>query len=199
MAKNKESAGAGRTRNYSSVVYPDSAPDNWLHILGEECVPCFVSPLHDKDINADNTPKKPHYHVMLMFDGVKTPEQAREVFERIGGVGCEPIKSVRAYARYLCHLDNPDKAQYDIADVVQYGGADYHDIIGLAIDKYVAIGEIIDFCESNDIHSYAKLLVWCRENRFEWFRVLCDSATLVIKEYLKSRTWTLKNEEKEED
>lgn len=51
---------------------------------------------------------------MILFEGVKTSEQAKEVFSAIGGVGIEPLKSTRAYARYLCHLDNPDKAQYDI-------------------------------------------------------------------------------------
>lgn len=48
-----------------------------------------------------------------MFDGVKTIEQAKDLFEQIGGVGCEKVNSIRGYARYLCHLDNPEKAQYD--------------------------------------------------------------------------------------
>ena len=107
-----------RTRNYSTVVYPESAPENWQMILQEQCVPALISPIHNKDINCDGDLKKEHYHVMIMFDGVKTQEQAREVFELIGGVGAEPIKSVRAYARYLCHLDNPDKTHYKIDDVL---------------------------------------------------------------------------------
>lgn len=64
-------------------------------------------------------------------------------------------------------------------------------VIGLAIDKYKAIGEMIDFCEANDVISYSDLLVWCRVNRFDWFRVLCDNGTIVMREYLKSRAWTI--------
>ena len=30
---------------------------------------CAISPLHDKDMNPDNTPKKPHYHVILTYSG----------------------------------------------------------------------------------------------------------------------------------
>lgn len=132
---------------------------------------------------------------MLMFEGVKTLEQAKEVFDKIGGVGHEIIQSARGYARYLCHLDNPEKAQYSPDDVKMFGGADYITTIGLVTDKYKAIGEIIDFCEDNDIHCYASLLVWCRSNRFDWFRVLCDNGTFVVKEYLKSRTWSSKQAE----
>lgn len=182
-----------RTRNYATVVYPESAPNNWMNILAEQLVPAFISPLHDDDVNPDGEIKKAHYHVLIMFDGVKTVEQAKEVFDMIGGVGIEVVKVIRSYARYLCHLDNPDKHQYSTNEVRALSGADYHSIIGLAIDKYEAIGDMIEFCEDNNITSYAVLLNWARSNKFEWFRVLCDSATLVMREYLKSRKWTVDN------
>ena len=87
-------------------------------------------------------------------------------------------------------MDNPDKYQYNIEDVKQLSGADYHGVIGLALDKYKAISDMIDFCESNDFISYSDLLIYCRNQRFDWFRILCDNGTYVIKEYLKSRNWT---------
>lgn len=188
MSSNEtKSRGSGRTRNYATVVYPESAPSDWLRIAGELKIPMFISPLHDKDLNPTGEPKKPHYHVMIMFEGVKTQEQAKEVFDQIGGVGCEIVQSVRGYARYLCHLDNPDKAQYNVDDVHCFGGADYTDIIGLAIDKYKAIGEMLDFLDANIEMTYYELLMYAREERFDWFRVLCDSGTYVIKESIKSR------------
>ncbi len=192
MSAKKTNSGRGRTRNYATVVYPDSEnlPENWQEILGECAVPAFVSPLHDRDVNPTGEVKKAHYHVMIMFDGVKTLEQAKFLIESFGGVGCEPIQSVRGYARYLCHLDNPEKAQYSPEDVRMYGGADYITTIGLVTDKYKAIGEMIDYCEENNVLSYSELLVYCRMERFDWFRVLCDNGTVVIKEYLKSRSWT---------
>lgn len=186
----KKSSGRGRTRNFATVVYPDSAPEHWKQILAEQLIPSFISPLHDKDVNPDGEPKKPHWHVILMFDSTKYCEQAIEVFDKIGAVGCEVIKSIRGYARYLCHLDNPDKVQYSPEDVQCLAGADYMSVIGLAIDKYKAIGEMIDFCEDNCIVSYSELLKYCRFERFDWFRVLCDNGTLVMKEYLKSKHWT---------
>lgn len=190
--KKKKKGGQGRTRNFATAVYPESAPQDWQVILAEQCVPAFISPLHDKDVNPTGEPKKPHYHVMIMFDGVKTSEQAREVFDLIGGVGTEVVKSLRGYARYLCHLDNPEKHQYNVDDVVSLAGAEYRSIIGLATDKYVAIGEMMDFCILNQIMSYAQLLVYARHNREDWFRVLVDSSTMVMKEFLKSYAWSNK-------
>lgn len=191
----KKSSRISRTRNYATVIYPESAPDNWQDILSEQFIPSFVSPLHDRDINPTGELKKAHYHVIIMFDSVKTIEQAREVFKLIGGVGCEAVKSIRGYARYLCHLDNPEKVQYSQSDVRSMCGADYTGIIGLAIDKYKAIGEMIDFCKDENIVSYSDLLEYSRINHFDWFRVLCDCGTLVMKEYLKSRSWTQDRED----
>ena len=98
-------------RNFATVVYPESAPENWLERLDGLHVPAFVSPLHNQDINPDGSPKKPHWHILIMFAGVKTREQAQEVIDAIGGVGCESVSTVRGYARYLVHADNPEKAQ----------------------------------------------------------------------------------------
>lgn len=193
MKNGKSSTGAGRTRNFATVVYPESAPADWQQILAEEFIPAFISPLHDLDENPTGEKKKEHYHVIIMFDGVKTPEQAKEVFSKIGGVGCEIVKSIRGYARYLCHLDNPEKVQYNPEEVRQLCGADYASVIGLVIDKYKAIDEIMDFIDVNQIYSYRDLLQYARKERRDWFRVLCDNGTYVILEYLKSAQWTERN------
>lgn len=199
MSKEKSSGGRGRTRNFATVLYPESAVEGWEEILSQQFVPCFISPLHDKDLNPTGEEKKPHYHIMIMFEGVKTTDQAREIFEKIGGVGCETVQSVRGYARYLCHMDNPEKYQYSTGDVRALCGADYSGTIGLVTDKYKAIGEMIDFCIENNIYSYSELLVYCRMNKFEWFRVLCDNGTVVMKEFLKSLQWTASYKQSKKD
>ena len=180
-----------RTRNFASIVYPDSAPSDWMDILEAQLIPAFVSPLHDKDTNPSGDPKKPHYHVILMFDSVKTIDQAKSIFALIGGVGCEVIQSIRGHSRYLCHLDKPEKYQYNPDEVRSFAGADYYAICSLAIDRYKVIQDMIDYCELYDVVSYRELLMYCRTDRFDWFRVLCDNGTYVIKEYLKSKKWEM--------
>lgn len=197
MSQKKASSGV-RTRNFACVVYPESAPADWQDQLVEQFVPAFISPLHDQDVNPTGEIKKAHYHVIIMFDSVKTIEQAKSIFDQIGGVGCEIVQSIRGYARYLCHLDNPDKAQYCTDDVRQLCGSDYAATIGLATDKYKSIREMMIFCSQNGIFSYAELLEYASEERMDWFRVLCDNGTIVMKEYLKSRLWTSSYKENQE-
>lgn len=38
-----------KSRTWGAVVYPESAPEDWLKILEETRVQFAVSPLHDKD------------------------------------------------------------------------------------------------------------------------------------------------------
>lgn len=178
-----------RKRNFATVIYPESAPEDWRTILAGYFVPAFISPLHDKDINATGEPKKAHHHVMVMFEGKKSEDQVRTMFEAIGGVGLERVESLRGYARYLCHLDNPEKAQYNPSDVVSMNGCDYSYTIGIVADRYKAVREMIAFCKANQIVSYAELLEYASVEQDTWFRVLCDSGTIVMKEYLKSVSW----------
>ena len=195
--KNTEKAAKKDTRgrNFATIVYPDSAPENWQQIIADELIPCFISPLHDKDVNESTSehpegePKKAHYHVLFMFQGKKSKSQVQTIVDKFGGVGLASINSIRGHARYLCHLDNPEKAQYNKEDVVSLAGADYISIIGLATDKYNAIGEMIDFCEMVNCYSYRELLIYAMNNRTDWYRILCDSGTFVMREYLKSRHW----------
>lgn len=179
-----------RFRNFATIVYPDSAPDNWLQVLSEHHIPAFVSPLHDRDVSADGSPKKPHYHVVIMFDSVKTKEQAIEVFDTIGGVGFYILNVLRSYVRYLCHLDDPNKAQYDISGVLEFSGAIYSDIISSSSDRYKALEEMMDFCDLYNVNSFYLLSMYARKNRKDWFRILCDSGTVFMKEFCKSRDWS---------
>lgn len=184
-----------RTRNFATVVYPDSAPDNWLSALEDTHVTSCVSPLHDQDVNPDGEVKKAHYHVIIMFDSVKTSEQAKEIFDTIGGVGCEMVKSSRGYMRYLCHLDNPEKHQYNVSDVICLNGADYVDLCTLPSDKYAAIGEMMSYICNNSVTSYRDFLLYCRDNQEDWFRLLCDNCSYIILEFIKANNWALKQEE----
>ena len=192
-------ASARRFRNFATVVYPDSenTPEEWLSILSDFKTPVLVSPFHDSDMNPTGEPKKPHYHVLIMFEGMKSQDQVKELFDQIGGVGLETVNSIRGYARYLCHLDNPDKHQYSPSDVQQFSGADFLEIIGLPSDRYDLIGEMIDYCTTESVISYSKFVRYARQFRPDWFRLLCDSATVIMREYIKCLAWEIREDLKD--
>ena len=181
---------AGRTRNFATVVYPESAPADWMDRLNDYHVAALVSPLHDRDTNPSGEPKKPHYHVMLIFEGPKEFEtQVKPIFDDIGGVGREMVNSARGYARYLCHLDNPEKAQYDPAEVRCMGGADYYGITNLPTDDIKMLGEIMSYIREQEIYSFAEFLEGCQLLRPDWYSLAALSRGWIIREYIKSLAW----------
>lgn len=174
-----------RTRNWSTIIYPrmtDSpdekteCPENWADILGELGVKVAVSPLHDKDVNGDGTPKKPHRHVLIAFEGVKTKEQAKEIFDRIGGVGAEPVNSLYGMTRYLTHMDNPEKAQYSTIDVLTFGGFEYKRYASSKEDEekqtVSQMGEIIGIVTENLVFNFCDLAEILMNERPELFTVM---------------------------
>lgn len=182
-----------RTRNFSTVVYPESAPENWMDILSDFHIPSFVSPLHQFDVNPSGEIKKPHFHVLLMFDSLKTPSQAKEIFSSFSGVGCEVVNSIRGMARYLCHLDNPEKYQYNPVEVKAFSGADYSGVIELETDRVKLIADMQDWCRSNGVVSLAELYDYSRINNYDWYRALATHCNNVMAAYLKSLRWTIQH------
>lgn len=219
MAKNKkeiqqkaDAKRVGRTRNFATIVYASkeyldrigsaydgsdgygTPPENWMEIISDFHVPVLISPLHGNCKNPDGKIKKPHWHVLFMFDTVKDWEkQVKPIFESFGGVGREKVNSCRGYARYLCHLDNAEKTQYNPNDIVFYGGADYHEVIGLPSDKYVIIDEMMDFCDKYNVVSLYLLMNYARKHREDWKRVLINSGAYIMREWLTSRKWSIDN------
>lgn len=187
----KETNKVARGRNWAFIVYPDSAPENWRTLVSDLHIPALLSPLH-KDINPDETEKKQHWHLLVMFEGNKSIEQMQEIADMLNSPRPQRVDSLRGYARYLIHADNPEKVQYNAMDVVSFGGADYHIIANLANDKYEAIAEMISWCLRYQIYSYATLLTYAMNNNIGWYRCLCDNGTRVMKEFLQTKYWELK-------
>lgn len=175
-----------RKRCFATILYTDSCAADFINKLESMHIPAFLSPLHNRDLKEDGSLKKPHYHLMLMFQGKKSKDQVKSIFDKLGGVGCEVIESKIGMARYLCHLDDPDKAQYLPDDVKRFAGADYLSIITTDIDRLRLITEMEEFCDNNNIYIYSVLARYARDNRPDWHRCLSTSCTVHMMAYLKS-------------
>lgn len=175
-----------RTRVFAFLVYPDSAPENWIDILSETHVEALISPLHDEDMNPDGTKKKAHWHVLIMFSSVKTYAQAQEIRDLVNGVGWENVASKRGYARYLCHLDNPEKAQYATDGVKELSGADYREIIKRDADEKATMKAILRFVAENGVVDFCDIVDYAAENNDDWFDLLMCSRSFGMNAYLTS-------------
>lgn len=188
--KRADAKRAGRTRNFATIVYPESAPENWREILDDLHVPTLISPLHDRDTNPNGEIKKAHYHVLMMWESpMNFATQIAPIFESIGAVGREQVNSARGYARYLCHMDNPEKHQYDMREVTQLGGANYLGLIQLPTDDIQMLKDIFSFIRKNEIYSMAEFLDVIAAHRPEWFSTVALSRGYIVDKYIKSRAW----------
>lgn len=179
-----------RVRNWTFCIYPDSAPENWRNILDNLHIPIAVSPLHDSDVNGDDTEKKPHWHVILAYDSKKSYAQVMEDVKVLNGTKrIQPVRNMRSMVRYLVHLDNPEKAQYNISEIQCFGGFDVEDFLhATSSDKYKYIREMQAWVIQAKCRGISELMDYAATERFEdWFPLLCDSCTYVMTSYINSK------------
>lgn len=172
------------TRSWWFILYPESAPSDWLDLLRARMIPFAVSPLHDKDIDDDGSTKKPHYHVMLRFDGPTTYNHVLEITRQLK----QPIPIVYdsfsgAFA-YLNHLNDPDKYQYKDAPQLYNGFKPprlSNDIGGPSMK-----GKIISFARDNNITEYSQLVEALLDAQLDdWFEEVINHSYAYV-QYLRS-------------
>lgn len=145
-----------KSRYWSFIVYPESCIENWKEKLNELGIAFAVSPIHDKDIDPTGEPKKPHWHVLVQFTGPTTYKNVKEnLCDLVNGTIPKKVISMRGYYRYLAHLDNPEKAQYNIEEIEKYGGFELN-----LTDTEVTmlIIEILADIERDDIKEYSDIV-----------------------------------------
>lgn len=190
MAGNKSSGNKdSRTRNWTFVLYEDSAPDNWRDILDDLHIEWIESPWHDKDVNADGLPKKKHKHITLLFGGVKSYEQVKEVTDKLNSPIPQRCHNVKAMVRYMAHLDNPEKAHYSVSDIKAHGGVDLAELLRpSSSERYTLLREMIDYVRSAGVTEFQDLVDYASSEHFDdWFPLLCDNSSYFIGQYIKSQ------------
>lgn len=189
MSDKKSMDKDNRTRTWTFVLYPESAPENWKDIIDEMHLEWVQSPLHDKDKNATGESKKAHWHILILFQGKKSYDQVKEITDALDAPIPERCHNAKAMVRYMAHLDNPDKAQYDIADIKAYGGVDIAELLRpSSSERYTIINEMIAYIQGASITEFQDIVDYARLNEFDrWFPLLCDNSAYIVNQYIKSQ------------
>lgn len=195
MASEK-TRGHDRTRVWCAVIYPESAPEDWREKLDAYHFEWAESPLHDMDANpGTGERKKPHWHIVMAFDGPKSYEQVCEILEPINCPIPQRCHALKGAVRYFAHLDNPEKHQYSPSDIVGHGGFDVQSALApTSAKRYELIKEMQDWVKDHGITEMQDLMDEARENRLDdWFPLLCDSCAYVMGIYIKSQRHRFEN------
>lgn len=171
--------GIVKGRDWTAIVYPDSAPKNWREILDETHYRWVESPLHDKDVNPDGEIKKAHWHILLSADGPISENTVKEVFKKLNTPEIKKVGSSRGLVRYMIHLDNPEKYQYDINDIKGHNGAEVESYFELTTTNRLSVlKEMVIYIRENQVDNFSDFVMTCIEKSDDWFSVAMNSNTI---------------------
>lgn len=179
-----------KKRNWAFVAYPESLPNAWIEQLQQSGLQCAISPLHDRDYNADGSLKKAHYHVILCYSGPTSFNVVcKLVCEQLGQPIPQALEQIRGYYRYFTHKDNPEKAQYNESEIKSINGFNIKDYVELTKSEIVKIkSNIQTIIKDNQIYEYSDLLdfLQCKENYLNEYEIALNN-TLLFDRYISSR------------
>ena len=177
-----------KKRNWAFVLYPESAPFDWREQLQLTGLQCAISPLHDKDLNADETPKKPHYHIILVYGNPTTYNNVKGLTDRLNQPIPQPLDQIRGYYRYLTHKDNPEKHQYSEDEITTINGFDISEFVELTKSEVIAVkSKLQSLIREMNIIEYADLLDYIQDNGDKTEYDVASSNTIFFNTYIKSR------------
>lgn len=156
------------------VLYPESAPVNWREILNRSGVAWAVSPLHEHDLNADGSPKKAHYHVIIIWLASTTYNAVKKfTHDTLNSTVPQVLQSPVGYYRYFSHKDNPEKYQYDEKEIESGNGFDIADYAKLTkqqkLEMHMRISQMI---LDNQIGRYDQAVELCMGLGFDEYEML---------------------------
>lgn len=177
-----------KKRNWAFVVYPDSAPDNWLQLLQETGLQCAISPLHDMDLDASGEPKKAHWHVIVCYSGPTSFNVVKGLTDSFNAPIPQALEQVKGYYRYLTHQDNPEKAQYSSDDICCINGFNIMDYSDLTRSELNSIKlKMLEFIRQVDILEYSDFMDFLQDNSMLTEFDIASSNTLFFDRYISSR------------
>ena len=157
-----------KKRNWAFLLYPESAPADWLEQLQLTGLQCAISPLHDLDINPTGEPKKAHYHIILCYSGPTSYNVVKQLTDSLNKPIPQALEQVRGYYRYLTHKDNPEKAQYDDNDIKTINGFNIADYVELSKSEVIQIkSELQQLIINLNLLEYCDFMDYLLENDFK--------------------------------
>lgn len=176
-----------KKRYWAFVLYPESAPDNWIEQLQQTGLPFCVSPLHDKDINPTGEKKKEHYHIILCYNGPTTFKCVKNITDNLNQPIPIALEQVDGYFRYLTHEDNPEKYHYNKSDIKAFNGFDIDNYNALTVSQVKSILiELQKIIRDNSVYEYCDLLDFLLDNELFSYLDVAQNHTILFNTYITS-------------
>ncbi len=184
----KNQKDSAKKRTWTFVLYPESAPENWREQIKISGLMAAISPLHDKDTNPTGEPKKPHYHVLLVYSGPTTYNAVAKFTASLNSTIPQALESVRGMYRYFSHKDNPEKYQYNESEILTLNGFNIADLVELTRSEVNEIKKgILSIIREIDFIEYADLVDFLVDNDLMVEYDVAVNNTFFFNSYIASR------------
>lgn len=177
-----------KKRNWTFVLYPESAPADWIDRLQKTGLQAEISPLHDKDINPDGTHKKAHYHIILCYSGPTSYTVVKALTDSLRQPIPQPLEQVKGMHRYFTHMDNPEKYQYDSREIKALNGFDILDFVEMSKSEVnKALKDLQALIRNMDFTEYSDFMDFLLDNEQDELYDVASSHTYFFEKYISSR------------
>lgn len=186
--QNREKGAILKKRNWTFVLYPESAPKDWREQLQKSGIMAAVSPLHDRDLNPTGEVKKAHHHIILVYPGPTTYNAVEKFTKSLNATIPQVLEAVKGMWRYFTHKDNPEKAQYDEAEISTVNGFNISDLVELTRGEVNELKlQICKLIREVDIIEYSDLVDFLVDNELLAEYDIAVNHTLFFHTYITSR------------
>lgn len=186
-----------KSRYWAFIVYPNL--ENIEEIYEEISathMACILSPLHDKDVyNKDDEKhkkgeiKKPHFHGIWQFSGPARLAQALNVNQCFGDKSpqfVEPVADLIGYTRYFAHLDDPQKAAYNVNDIIAFNGGQINlERPKSAEENRRIMYDVLAWINQRGILEYKDVVDYAFHHEPDWVPIV-TSKTIFFAHYMSS-------------
>lgn len=169
------------------LLYPDNEEhQNALITIHKKFDYTYI--LHDKDVfedSEDELQKKPHIHCLLHFSSDRTPNGIAKILQ-IETRFVQRVTNRDAFLRYLIHLDDKDKYQYSIDEVVSNRRLLIVDAVRRSRTETERAKEIIQIIQYKNFVDYVEFWEFLVDNGYfpeakkctylirDWWKVYCN-------------------------
>lgn len=123
-----------KARSWTWIVYEEQIESvrKWLESAPD--ISWAMSPKHDRDKLPTGEPKKPHWHLVLAWNGPVTFNYACNISSELKLPIPQSVRNTRTMVRYFLHLDEDpkEKARYERKDIVSGGGFEVDSFLALS-------------------------------------------------------------------
>lgn len=174
MSKNSNK----KFRNWSFILYSESAPENWRQWLIKQGIPTACSPWHDSDKDTEGNLLKAHKHVVVAFSGPTTFNNVKSLItDPLNATRPEPVASIRGYYQYFTHELETNKAIYSSDDIECLNGFNIDRFgTGDKVSSGVLTSELCELIFNSNVDNFFELFQMAKNLGIEYVDVVSKKA-----------------------